>query len=279
MNAAGENLESVFSSAAMYVPVAPSLTVIPFAVSFTSESKPAPAMFTKLLLSAPVVTSMTSRSTILGLASSSTAVSSFPAPIALAKSSPVPAGSAASAAPVPRMPLAASETVPSPPSAATILAPPSAAARASRSRSVPDSETRISCGTRSRWSAVVTFPIRRPALPCPAAGLATTTRSGASAIGLCARDGGLPDDAGGGERLGLMGLEAKMAASASAKQRLGAGERRRGDSFPSRSAASDADERGLAGELDRGEQLVPRVEESEHLPLVEPLVGDELESW
>ncbi len=170
------------SNATIYVPVAPSLTVIPFAVSFTSESKPAPAMLMKFLVTAPVVTSITSRSTVFGLASSSTAASSFPAPIPLAKSSPVPAGSAANAAPVPRRPLAASETVPSPPSAATIFAPPSAATRASRSTSGPDSETRISCGSRSRCSAVVTLPIRRPALPCPAAGFATTTRPGASAI-------------------------------------------------------------------------------------------------
>ena len=49
MNEAGENLESVLSSATTYVPVAPSLTVIPFAVSFTSESKPAPAMLMKFL--------------------------------------------------------------------------------------------------------------------------------------------------------------------------------------------------------------------------------------
>ena len=53
VNDAGENLESVFSNATTYVPVAPSLTVIPFAVSFTSESKPAPAMLMKFLLDRP----------------------------------------------------------------------------------------------------------------------------------------------------------------------------------------------------------------------------------
>jgi hypothetical protein len=43
---AGVNRESVFTSAATYVPVPPSLKRIAFAASFTSESNPHPAIAT-----------------------------------------------------------------------------------------------------------------------------------------------------------------------------------------------------------------------------------------
>ena len=84
---------------------------------------------------------------------------------------------------------------------------------------------------------------------------------------------GCLDDPGGSERFGLVGLEAEDGRVGVGEQSLGAGERRAAI-LPLEIGRQDADERGLAGELDRGEQLVPRGEESEHLPLVEPLVGD-----
>ena len=67
-----------------------------------------------------VVTRMASIRTGFGAASSRTAASNGAAPIAVAKSSPVPAGRTARAASVPIRPLAAHETVPSPPITATI---------------------------------------------------------------------------------------------------------------------------------------------------------------
>ena len=45
-NTAGEKRDNVLTNAATYVPVAPRLTRIAFAASFTSESKPHPAIAT-----------------------------------------------------------------------------------------------------------------------------------------------------------------------------------------------------------------------------------------
>ena len=85
------------------------------AVSLTSESNPAPATLTKCRLPRSVVTGRRRSARVFGVASSRTAASKLPAPIVLAKSSPVPAGRTARAASVPISPLAAQDTVPSPP--------------------------------------------------------------------------------------------------------------------------------------------------------------------
>ena len=112
------------------------------AVSLTSESNPAPATLTKCRLPPSVVTRMASIRTVFGAASRRTAASKLPAPIVLAKSSPVPAGRTARAASVPIRPLAAQETVPSPPITATIPAPSPATRRHVASMSAGDSVTR-----------------------------------------------------------------------------------------------------------------------------------------
>src|SRR5215211_1574795 len=247
-------------------------TVIAFAVSLTSESKPALVMFTAYRRSAPVVISIRSRSTVFGLARSSIAVRSLPAPIAFAKSSPVPDGKTARAAPVPTSPFAASDAVPSPPRAATILAPPSADSRARRSRSGPDSETRISCGTRNAWSPVVTSPITRPDLPRPAVGFATTTTSGAS-LTSGTRERGLLDDAGGRHRLGVVLVEARGGGVGQRQQILRSLEHA-GPCVSFEVGRDDAEERGLPGEIDRGDELVPRGDEAQDPDLIEALVTD-----
>ena len=54
--------------------------------------------------STPAVTEIRSTSTVFGSARSRVALSSLPTPIALAKSSPVPAGNTANVAPVPANP-------------------------------------------------------------------------------------------------------------------------------------------------------------------------------
>ena len=79
-----------------------------------------------------------------------------------------------------------------------------------RSTSGPDSETRISWATPSRRSPVVTLPISLPALPWPAAGFATTTTSGASAMRSYApgsRRARLGVEPGGAQRFVLVRLE------------------------------------------------------------------------
>src|SRR5919108_2975950 len=274
-NDAGENRDSVLIKATRYVPVAPTRIRMPFAVSFTSESKPALAMFTRIRRSAPVVTSITSRSTVFGLARSWIACFSLAAPIALAKSSPVPDGRAASAAPVPRIPFAASDTLPSPPSAATIRAPPSAASRASRSRSGPDSDTLISWGTRSACRPVVTSPISLPAFPCPAVGFATTTSSGASDIRSGTGQRGLLDDPGGVHRLGVLDVEVRHGVVGRPQE----GERPIGHltaSVPFEVRGRRSQEGGLSVQTDRLDHPALRGQEPEHARLVEPLVAEGL---
>ena len=182
VNKAGVNRESVLTTAATYVPVLPSRTVIAFAASFTSESNPQLPIATNRRVASDVVTFPVSIRTVGPAASAWTVVARFRRPIACAKSSAVPEGNTASVVSVPIRPLAARPTVPSPPMQPTVGAPPVAAARTRSCRSGPDVDRTISCGMPAWPSSWSTFPTIFPALPLPAAGFATTT-IGATPIG------------------------------------------------------------------------------------------------
>ena len=112
------------------------------AVSLTSESNPAPATLTKCRLAAIGGDSDGVDPHDLRGGEQANGGIEGPAPIVVAKSSPVPAGRTASAASVPIRPLAAQDTVPSPPITATIPAPSPATRRHVASMSAGDSVTR-----------------------------------------------------------------------------------------------------------------------------------------